>query len=83
MANVLIVSEKPSVGRAVAKALRVKETGRRDGYIDGYSDFFGLTIWVTWAVGHLVQMCSQDQYEPRYSTAPAFRGCQVSWSGFP
>lgn len=67
MANVLVVSEKPNVGRAVAKALRVKETGRHDGYIDGYSDFFGSTIWITWAVGHLVQMCSPDQYGSQYS----------------
>lgn len=66
MANILIVSEKPSVGRAVARALGVKETGRHDGYMEGYSDFFGLNIWVTWAAGHLVQMCSPDQYDPGY-----------------
>lgn len=66
MANILIVSEKPSVGRAVARALGVKETGRHDGYMEGYSDFFGLNIWITWAAGHLVQMCSPDQYDPGY-----------------
>lgn len=40
---------------------------KRDGYIEGHSEFFGLTIWVTWAVGHLVQMYNPDQYNPQYS----------------
>lgn len=67
MANVLVVSEKPSVGRAIAKSLEVKETGKHDGYIEGYSGFLGSTVWITWALGHLVQMYNPDQYAPQYS----------------
>lgn len=67
MANILIVSEKPSVGKLIARALEVKEMGKHDGYIEGHSEFFGLNVWVTWAVGHLVQMYNPDQYNPQYS----------------
>ena len=44
MSNILIVSEKPSVGKAIAGALKVKETVKHEGYIEGYSEFYGLTV---------------------------------------
>lgn len=67
MANILIVSEKPSVGKAIAGALKVKETVKHEGYIEGYSEFYGLTVWITWCIGHLVEMYNPDQYDPKYS----------------
>lgn len=67
MENVLIVSEKPSVGKAIAGVLKVKGNGKYDGYIEGYSEFYGLTIWITWCIGHLVEMYNPDQYDPKYS----------------
>jgi DNA topoisomerase IA len=60
MSNILIVSEKPVVGKAIAKALKVKGTIKYDGYIEGYSEIFGVTIWITWCIGHLVEMCNPD-----------------------
>ena len=46
MGKRLIVAEKPSVGRDIAKVLGCRE--REDGAIRGEGDI------VTWAVGHLV-----------------------------
>lgn len=67
MVNVLIVSEKPSVGKVIAGALKVRGNTKYDGYIEGCSEFYGLTIWVTWCIGHLVEMYNPDQYNPKYS----------------
>lgn len=66
MANVLIINEKPSVSREFSRALGVKQTEKHDGYIEGYSDFFGCTIWITWCVGHLVTLSFPEIYDEKY-----------------
>ena len=50
----LIIAEKPSVARELARIF--KATGRKEGYIDGGSYCF------TWAFGHLVQLASPEAY---------------------
>ena len=67
MANLLIVTEKPSVAKSIAGALGVKENGKHEGYIEGFADYFGYTIWVTWCLGHLVQMSCPEVYDPKYA----------------
>lgn len=62
----LNVTEKPSVGKAFTKALGAKESKRHDGYIEGYSDFLGCAVWITWAIDHLVQMSCPEEYDPKY-----------------
>lgn len=56
---VLILTEKPSVGQAIARAIGV--TGRKDGYLEGVG------YLVSWCVGHLVGLAAADSYDPRYS----------------
>lgn len=56
---VLILTEKPSVGQAIARAIGV--TGRKDGYLEGAG------YLVSWCVGHLVELAAADRYDPRYS----------------
>lgn len=55
----LIITEKPSVAFAVAKALGVK--GSKDGYIenDGYI--------ISWCVGHLVSLAEPSAYDEKYT----------------
>ena len=67
MANLLIVAEKPSVAKSIANALGVKEKGKHEGYIEGFTDYFGFTVWVTWCLGHLVQMSYPEEYDPKYA----------------
>ncbi|MDA8125826.1 MAG: DNA topoisomerase 3 [Deltaproteobacteria bacterium] len=52
----IIVSEKPSMGRAIASALGIPGTGRN--FIQG-SD-----VIVTWCVGHLVTPIDPEGYDP-------------------
>jgi len=54
----LIISEKPSVGAAIAAALHVSE--RKNGYFEGNDCI------VSWCIGHLVSLADADAYEERY-----------------
>lgn len=53
----LIVSEKPSVAHAIAKALGI--TKRRTGYLE--SDEY----LISWCVGHLVELAPPSSYDPK------------------
>ncbi|HUN79690.1 MAG TPA: DNA topoisomerase 3 [Solirubrobacteraceae bacterium] len=59
MAKTLVIAEKPSVGRDLARVLPgafKKEEGwlEADEYV------------ITWAVGHLVQLAEPDEYDAKY-----------------
>ena len=54
----LIVAEKPSVARDIARVLGLR--GGQEGYIEG-EDYI-----VTWALGHLVTLCEPDEMDERY-----------------
>lgn len=54
----LVIAEKPSVARELARTLGSRVRG--DGYIEG-SDYI-----VTWALGHLVELCEPSHYSERY-----------------
>lgn len=65
---VVIITEKPSVAREYAKAIRLKTAGeRKDGYVEGTSYLFpDSKVIITWAVGHLIGMCTPDKYDEIY-----------------
>ena len=54
----LIVAEKPSVARDIARVLGAKGSG--DGYIEGEE------YYITWALGHLVNLCEPYEMDERY-----------------
>lgn len=58
MSKALILAEKPSVGKDIAKALGLSSS--KDGYIEG-KDYI-----VTWAMGHLVTLAAPEEYKPEY-----------------
>lgn len=51
----VIISEKPSVAKNIADALKIKN--RKDGYFEG-NDYI-----VTWAFGHLLQLYDAKDYD--------------------
>lgn len=55
MAKALVLAEKPSVGKELARVLGCKRGG--DGYLEGERYI------VTWALGHLVTLADPDVYE--------------------
>lgn len=56
----LIIAEKPSVARELARVLGYKEKG--DGYISGKDGV------ITWALGHLVTLEAPEAYESTWAT---------------
>ncbi len=52
----LIIAEKPSVGRDIAKVLKCNKRG--DGFL--YNDKY----IISWAIGHLVTLFEPDEYDP-------------------
>lgn len=56
----LIIAEKPSVGKTIAKA--VGATIARDGYYEGEN------YLVSWCVGHLISLAQSKSYDEKYKT---------------
>ena len=56
----LVLAEKPSVGREIARVLGCREN--RKSYIEGPK------YVVTWALGHLVELAEPEDYDPKYAT---------------
>ena len=55
---IVVVAEKPSVGRDIARVLGCREKG--EGFLKGENHL------VTWAVGHLVTLCEPDEIDEKY-----------------
>ena len=58
MGKIVVVAEKPSVGRDIARVLGCRTGG--DGCLAGEKYI------VTWAVGHLVTLAEPDELDPKY-----------------
>lgn len=58
MGKTLVIAEKPSVGRDIAKILHCYE--EKDGYIEGNE------YVVTWAIGHLVTLKFPEEHDEKY-----------------
>lgn len=58
MGKSLVLAEKPSVGRELARVLGCKRGG--EGYLEGER------YVVTWALGHLVTLADPDVYEKKW-----------------
>lgn len=56
----LVIAEKPSVGRDIARVLHCNK--KTNTYIEG-TDYI-----VTWALGHLVTLADPEQYDEQYKT---------------
>ena len=60
MSKILVLAEKPSVARDIAKVLKCKQNG--NGFISGQRYI------VTWALGHLVTLADPEVYNQKYKT---------------
>ncbi|UOQ50147.1 DNA topoisomerase III [Gracilibacillus caseinilyticus] len=60
MSKTVVIAEKPSVGRDIARVLKCNKKG--NGYLEGSSYI------VTWALGHLVTLADPEAYDNKYKT---------------
>jgi len=59
MGKTLVIAEKPSVGRDLARVLP-GAFQKHEGYLETDDHI------MTWAVGHLVQLAEPDEYDPKF-----------------
>ncbi len=59
MPKTLVIAEKPSVGRDLARVLP-GPFAKHEGWLEA-PDYV-----ISWAVGHLVQLAEPDEYDPKY-----------------
>lgn len=60
MAKSVVLAEKPSVARDIARVLKCNKKG--NGYLEGDKYI------VTWALGHLVTLADPESYDVKYKT---------------
>src|SRR5690625_4540070 len=60
MSKIVVLAEKPSVGRDIARVLKCNQ--KKNGYMEG-SKYI-----VTWALGHLVTLANPEVYDQKYKT---------------
>lgn len=60
MSKIVVLAEKPSVGRDIARVLNCTQGG--NGFFEGKKYI------VTWALGHLVTLATPDMYDKKYET---------------
>ncbi|OLS02745.1 DNA topoisomerase III [Tissierella creatinophila] len=60
MSKSLVLAEKPSVARDIARVLGANKKG--DGYLEGKEYI------ITWALGHLVTLATPEEYDKKYKT---------------
>jgi DNA topoisomerase III len=60
MSKLLVLAEKPSVGRDLARVLNCNKKG--NGFFEGEKHI------VTWALGHLVTLADPEAYDEKYKT---------------
>ena len=58
LGKILVLAEKPSVGKEIARVLGCRKSG--NGYLEGDRYI------VTWALGHLVTLADPDAYEKKW-----------------
>lgn len=54
-----VVTEKPSVARTIAAVLGASQ--KQKGYLEGNG------YWVSWCVGHLVELAAPSEYDEKYA----------------
>jgi DNA topoisomerase-3 len=59
MPKSLVIAEKPSVGRDLARVLP-GPFAKHEGYLEGPEHV------ISWAIGHLVQLAEPEEYDPKF-----------------
>lgn len=67
MGKTIFITEKPSVAQEYRKVLNVSSTSKTDGYIEGHSSTLNKDVIITWAIGHLIAICTPEQQNEQWA----------------
>lgn len=62
----VIITEKPSVAREYAKILQLTDAKKTEGFFEGHSERLKKDVLITWAFGHLIQLCEPAKQDGRW-----------------
>lgn len=67
--SIVFITEKPSVAKEYRNVLKLKDSDKNKGYFEDFSSVMNENVIITWAVGHLVSLCTPDKQNPEWSGA--------------
>ena len=56
----IFITEKPSVAQEYKKVLKINAKSKTDGFVEGFSPVLNKNVVITWAVGHLIDICPPE-----------------------
>lgn len=65
--STIFITEKPSVAQEYRKVLKVQSGEKTDGYVEGFSPVMNTNVIITWAVGHLIGICTPEEQNEAWS----------------
>ena len=65
--SIVFITEKPSVAREYRSVLDLADSDGKKGYYEDYSSVMKQNVIITWAVGHLVSLCTPDKQNPDWA----------------
>ena len=65
--SIVFITEKPSVAAEYRSVLKLKDSSKSKGYYEDYSPVMNSNVIITWAVGHLVSLCTPDKQNPDWA----------------
>lgn len=61
----VIIAEKPDQAKKYGAALG--SFSRKTGYLEGKTDVFPGEVYITWCIGHLVELAPMKEYDEKYA----------------
>lgn len=64
--SIVFTTEKPSVAKEYLKVLQIRSENK-GGFYEGYSPVMNDNVIITWAVGHLIQICNPKKQDKKWN----------------
>ena len=65
--SIIVITEKPSVAEEYQKVLKLGDSYKGKGYFEDYSPVMKSNVIITWAVGHLIEICKPEEQNDAWS----------------
>lgn len=65
--SIVFITEKPSVAQEYRKVLKISAE-RSNGFVEGFSPVMNANVIITWALGHLVSICSPEEHNEEWKS---------------
>ena len=67
--SIIFITEKPTVAEEYQKVLKLRDNYKGKGYFEDDSPVMKCNVIITWAVGHLLDICKPEEHNPAWGGA--------------